>query len=1447
MRKTRFALSIIFICLITLALVSTTGCSRNRGAGVPLAAVPVEDDREIPGQEIDPDHTGSHPLFSGSPGIPVQQNSLQSVPDDATGFDISSDYDGDGIPNNREVVTNPYVADYPRIVTRVAPPVTMELRVSETSVTENHSEIIEKNDTKDTISNSMENRHYTQLNEKTTPYVVKGSQSNSGSTSNSGGFSASVSMPFGGGSKVSGNWSTSESFSRSNMSEKTVFEDVDYIDNLDRNGIEFTSETVQTMARNFRRSEVSKSTFEIGPNAGLVRAGLFLKNQTMDMPVRISDVVCTLSFRTPAGAYLPVKTFKLRNEDYSEFSEEIYGGEELGPYTIEIDGLNTHEVKRALGQGYVPQVHVVSYRMNRVQDSNYNPGYENLKIVEETSKGRTAQIRVVGPGMRELHRVAAFDVDEEGRMVPGLSLKKALFRIYRDRLAGGESWESDRDGRGLTVADGDLEWKGGTVGSDSCACSTNCRGNNWRKFETYVKTWTDEYNVEHRVETIKRIESLNKYNPFNPEDNASYNPNELLEREEINKMRYWVILHNGRYFTGDLNDPIWAGERYEIVLVDIKDFNEHFEDFYYTPLQSLEPFRLNTRWNRETNRGDFARSVYLGRVIPGDAVRLEIDLEEARSLFYPGNPGSGIGVPTVYAPGEEPLSNLYRDFSYFIQPDEGLPEGIPHPFSHSVEGGTDSLKVNIEESRFAHTYEVSFRPAGTGEPWRRVAVTAEELSLGGGVVYIHRRTLDEEGEPVGHIPGDRDYEVRVTALGRQYGVDMEVASASNGTDEARVFVNHAETGIIPSGFSCSVSGREGELHVRISEALNLEYYLIRITGPQNYNSTIIERSGHPGLNVISLPVPEGTITDPGVYSVEVFGVNDSCYDGSALDMGRVRLSDTGSLYCTVPFDPYRPQREFMAGRSGISHDLTDIDLEVNFNDGTGWYRLKLSSDDYADRLIDCRFTSYMEQDRQRFVVTFRPPSGPADPEFPSAWNVFSGGREEVDVYVRTVAEPVYRESIWPVIPGQGEGAIVAPVDLSRERFLEEWITFSGSDASRMEDTLAGLTVDDPGNAAAGGFALYGLDRNSLVFSPLREMDFRVRASIMESINATQVQELDAPGFTAAAGDRSIRVTEMASQYADSFTLFWKPGNNVGEYEDIFRYPWNRSGRIDPDVEGRYRYTIEGLTPHQEYVLALRAENRYGMSAPRFYLDDPGQEGIDNLVTLIPYTTVPPAEAPTFSLNLGAIEDESCEVLVSNLTLPGECRYRVYWKKASADDWPQNWSFIDTYDGSRESLAFGPATVSIQGLELWQRYHVRAEALTLGDVAGPISETRTVVTPEQPIEEPECDLVYVKYSKSYGRRELYIRNIQMLQSAHKVTVHYSYDWSYRKRNCDSDGDCNGWMTIRGTEENYHVFEGETEDLLAGSTSGKNPNIYNISVYIVQENEYGDTIISPTWSW
>src|SRR4030065_564751 len=117
-------------------------------------------------------------------------------------------------------------------------------------------------------------------------------------------------------------------------------------------------------------------------------------------------------------------------------------------------------------------------------------------------------------------------------------------------------------------------------------------------FETYVKKYSDEFNQEHRIETIKRIGRIQKYNPFDFSDNPSYNPNELLANEEILKMKFWAIFNDGRYFEGDINDPIWAGERYEIICFDTRDFNKHFENYYYTPLQSMQPVYLDRRWHR---------------------------------------------------------------------------------------------------------------------------------------------------------------------------------------------------------------------------------------------------------------------------------------------------------------------------------------------------------------------------------------------------------------------------------------------------------------------------------------------------------------------------------------------------------------------------------------------------------------------------------------------------------------------------------------------------------------------------------------------------------------------------------------------------------------------------------------------------------------------------------
>jgi hypothetical protein len=395
-----------YLLFIILFLPGCTGKNNFLSmSGVPLQVEEVNRNDTDPG-------TGTatlHPMFNGTLGMPISDQAMRAMANDPSGYDPVTDYDGDGIPNDFEygAFNNPFVSEVPRVTTRIDTPVTMELVVNENDQTENHTELVTDTDVKNTINDSMESRQYDQLNKKTTPYVTKNSNDfsikDAGSEGYSYGVSASVMVSVGdvgGGGGASYNQSTNHGWdrelARSSMSEKTVFEDVNYIDNLNRNGVELKNDTVQRIARNYRQSAIAKGTTSIGPNAGLVRAGLYIANESRNQPVRISNVICTLAFRTPSGKCLPVKTFRLRNDDYSEFDQEVYGGQELGPYTIEVRDLNTFEVKNALRCGYIPQITVVNYDMHRVEDSNYNPGVDNLKIVEETAKARTALIRVTG-------------------------------------------------------------------------------------------------------------------------------------------------------------------------------------------------------------------------------------------------------------------------------------------------------------------------------------------------------------------------------------------------------------------------------------------------------------------------------------------------------------------------------------------------------------------------------------------------------------------------------------------------------------------------------------------------------------------------------------------------------------------------------------------------------------------------------------------------------------------------------------------------------------------------------------------------------------------------------------------------------------------------------------------------------------------------------------------
>jgi len=1256
---------LFFFCLLTAILLST-GCRlENRGAGERLNVEEV-DPEEKTTQELNyTAGSGSHSLFSGNLGIPVLASSIGVTDSDPSGHTLCTDYDGDGIPNSEEIVSNPFVVDYPRIVTRIEAPITMKIVVDEQNDTLNHTELIEESDLKESINNSMESKNYEEMNKKTTPYVTKESFEESGGYQKEDGFSSSVSVSVSGGSKFFGGASAStsssysenhkmaENFSSASMAEKTVFENVDYVDNLDRNGKEFKNETVENISKNYRTNESLKNNSSIGPNAGLVRASLYLKNTTVNMPVKVSDMRCTLSFKTPAGEYLPVKTFTFKTEEGNDFSEEIYGGEELGPYVIEIGNLNTEEVKTALAKGYMPQIHVVSFNRTRVDDSNYNPGVNNLKIVEETAKARTATIKVTGKGVREVYRVAAFDVDEDGDIVPGVSLKKALFNIYKDRIGGGESWDVDRDGRGLTVSDVDLNWRsnGMPVFSDYDYGSRN-DGNSWRLFETYIKSFTLPDGSVKKIETIYRIQEpsfgLSKYNPFNPEDNSSYSESQRLSDSEMKKMKYWMILHNGRYFEGDINDPIWVGERYEIVCMDIDDFNEHFRTFSYTPLQRNSKIGMNTRWTNLTNDTEFERATFLGKVFASDVLRLEIDLEASRYLFGDEKASEyGTGGHHIFDGSDGgPVLNgrAWYNFNYKFATADAVEKGVPSLFTHRAEGGINSITVDINEARYAEEYQIEFyeidnsgkQIPGTGRYHR---ISRNDLENKGGSLILNSQSVkyDENGVAIGKMgeiaggtqPDGKSYSVEVKAISRCYGYPAVTKSSSTAEGDIVVKVlgpRYATVG----DFTFVSTGYTNGIDVRVQDASEAEYYIVTCNGPHNYGApeekTITVDSGY---TFIPIENPDSSsMKDPGVYTIKVYAYNKNTPEG--------REASCEARTVLVTYDKYKDYRE--KHTSSMSKKLFNknaLDFEVNFNDGSGWYRLKL---DYSDRgtdnrEIDCRYTSYADHINQKFFVSFTPPKGDAY----CPLNVFTGGRDSVDVYIRTVAKPEYRETIWMKERKSGSfdfssavryiyANTVIDTFLGKD-FLAFWLNKYESDASSFMDYFNGKSynsIDDINNNLVGNdeFAIVGASVDDFFFSPMVERDYSLKASVVDVIVPAGGQGIDSPTYNGESNLMSISIAELASSYADYFEVYCRPVTDY-EYvvqdgvikpasnaEDYRQFPWegplviDKSGSsTDMTVEtvGEKKiYKIDNLAGHQQYMVAVVAcSDTNGKSEPAF--------------------------------------------------------------------------------------------------------------------------------------------------------------------------------------------------------------------------------------------------------
>jgi hypothetical protein len=786
-------------------------------------------------------------------------------------------------------------------------------------------------------------------------------------------------------------------------------------------------------------------------------------------------------------------------------------------------------------------------------------------------------------------------------------------------------------------------------------------GNRWSRFSTYLKTYAvvdrdaDGKLIEKtkRIETIERIGSLEKYNPFTLEDNPAYDPNEPLGLDEFYKMRYWIVLHNGQYYEGDINDPIWAGERYEIMLFDARDFNAHFKSYYYAPLnQGTErdiasaldtqaDFTLSTLWNRLTNdNGELSRAIYLGRVVAGDVVKLEVRLDEFRSLFNVNEPGKEFGEPARI---HDINGRFWQKFNYTFDTGEPLPAGIPGNFTDQAWGGYNSIDLWIEKAANAHFYTVFFKHPGEDDA-RIAYVSSEAVAESDGFVTINRHTQqhttdsqgnDVPGTPLGLIEAG-NYLIKVRAHGVVHNVPVTTLSGS-GTTYASVSD--------PSGFPLlstrmSAEGSMNNINVMIEQADQAEYYFIDIEGPLNYgwgNGRVdtpapptTRKIGHMGMNRITIPNLDasaiGTVTEltadeknlavPGVYYVTVSPVNRILIDADGNPVPDTIIYPLGGDPATVlvDYNRYMDQRydehdrKYAPRLQFEQFNPKDVDLEVNFNEGSGWFRLKLANDDVAgdDKTIDCRYTTSFVASEGRVSIYFSAPTGPLSGGQNTSYDVFRGGAGEVDVYLRTVAKPEFRDSLWP------KQSAVIDADASRRIYinsdinslpdcdpLKYWITNDATDVTRIEDYASSERVYAGYNALLEANSQYRIPQNdfglvsegkkAFFFSPMKNLTYDISASLAE-VDLTSMRagfnHTDNPEYRAMGGEYMIKLSNLDTQYGDTFRISVARASSPTQVLFTDEVPITSSGPHTYDITP----ALVDFIPNEEYLVCVQAAN-----------------------------------------------------------------------------------------------------------------------------------------------------------------------------------------------------------------------------------------------------------------
>ncbi|MDI7175035.1 LIC12048 family lipoprotein [Leptospira santarosai] len=679
-----------------------------------LAAEPVKTQVNNEGVPVRPGNVGSggsgpvtpvDAIFNLPPGRLVNSNALMGTID-PTGTNIVNDFDGDGILNQNETLTNVWVADYPQIETTIAPPVTLKIQILKNSSNQSDQIVseINSNDFEASKNEGSEKIHQNELNERTVQFQDSFSTETELGQSHERTMSAGMNSGFGMGLvSVGMNYSNStrDSWNAKNAVSATTtkWADRPFKNNIDRDAWNLKSDSSTNKARKYRSDKSSKinETSTVEPNAGVVRAALYIKNLSVNMPVKISNILCSLMFETPGGELVPMSSFRLRNDDYSLFEVEVYGGSDFGPYVVELTNLNTAEVEKAIAAGYTPKIMIVDYTMTHVADSNYKSSLlnftgNNLKIVEENAKGRTALVKVYGPGVREMYRVTAFDTPNVSNpcntkstdvFSPGISLKKALERIScsGDNITF-KDYVIDLSESAPTLAESRVYLKGiqsfGGISTNlPCTDETSTGSDGVSRTACVQKPYSQWTEAEKTNSGVWAIYSKGKF----------YSPTDYwTDSGSVRRFDPWRGAVAAPVLKG-VDSIIWAGDSYDLVYISFKDFIKVEQKFGTNPLETGNGYPINTKWDLKTlgNHPYYpdTNSLFLGEVGFGEKVELKIKLDKTKYL----SPNFGTAVDT-------------GPYQYFTN------------FAYSPQVSSDRYNINQ-----AADFEISLGFGGTRTDW----------------------------------------------------------------------------------------------------------------------------------------------------------------------------------------------------------------------------------------------------------------------------------------------------------------------------------------------------------------------------------------------------------------------------------------------------------------------------------------------------------------------------------------------------------------------------------------------------------------------------------------------------------------------------------------------------------------------------------------------------------